>query len=108
MIANRLLNKPDLDFHYSLDVGLVEGGEDGVDGHGCGGEVEVVEEDGQVVVQAPRRPEPDVERPARHALDRPDSMIQNQFLYKPCLNSGTPLGLSKERCQDHKIFDLFS
>ena len=66
---------PDLDFRYSLDVGLVEGGEDGVDGHGCGGEVEVVEEDGQVVVQAPRRAEPDVEGPARHALDRPKAII---------------------------------
>ena len=42
-----------------------------MDGHGCGGEVEVVEEDGQVVVQATRRAEPDVEGPARHALDRP-------------------------------------
>ena len=74
-----LLLNSDIDFGDSLDVGLVEGGEDGVDGHGCGGEVEVVEEDGQVVVQAPRRAEPDVEGPARHALDRPDSMIHNQL-----------------------------
>ena len=31
--------------------------------------MEVVEEHGQVVVQAPRRPEPDVERATRHAFD---------------------------------------
>ena len=74
-----LLLNSDIDFGDSLDVGLVEGGEDGVDGHGCGGEVEVIEEDGQVVVQAPRRAEPDVEGPARHALDRTDSMIHNQL-----------------------------
>ena len=40
-----------------------------MDGHGGGGQVEVVEEHGQVVVQAPRRTEPDVERAARHAFD---------------------------------------
>ena len=59
-----------IQLNYSLDVRLVERGEDGVDGHGCRGEVEVVEEDREVVVQAPRRPEPDVERAAGHALDR--------------------------------------
>ena len=82
-LVHELLINPDLklhgDFADSLNVRLVEGGEDGVDGHGSGGEVEVVEEDGQVVVQAPRRAEPDVEGPARHALDRPDSMIHNQL-----------------------------
>ena len=40
-----------------------------MDGHGGGDQGEVVEEHGQVVVQAPRRTEPDVERAARHAFD---------------------------------------
>ena len=56
---------------HSLDVRLVDRGEDGVDGHGGRGQVEVVEEHRQVVVEAPRRPKPDVERAAGHALDRP-------------------------------------
>ena len=56
---------------HSLDVRLVDRGEDGVDGHGGRGQVEVVEEHRQVVVEAPRRPKPDVERADGHALDRP-------------------------------------
>ena len=40
-----------------------------MDGHGGGRQVEVVKEDGQVIVEAPRRPEPDVKRAAGHAFD---------------------------------------
>ena len=53
-----------------------------MDGHGCGCQVEVVEEDGQVVVQAPRRTEPEVERAAGHALDRTGKRPKLTFVFK--------------------------
>ena len=55
-------------FYLLPDIRLMHGCQDGVDGDGDRGQVEVVKQHGQVVVEASRRVEVQVEHPTRHAL----------------------------------------
>lgn len=52
-----------------LDVGLVDGDQRGVDGDGDGSQMEVIKEDGQVVMEAPSGGQVDLEGPRGDAGD---------------------------------------
>lgn len=71
---------------HSLYVGLVEGDQAGVDGESYRGQVKVVEQHGQVVVQPSRRREVERQRPSGHAGDGGLLIGRKRLVAEPQLN----------------------
>jgi hypothetical protein len=77
---------------HSLNVGLVEGDQAGVDGESDGGQVKVIKQHGQVVVQPPGRREVERQRSPRHAGDGALLVGRERLVAEPQLHQQLEVG----------------